>query len=211
MIQAGNVRQNIMTNEIKDTSVFSTDVSFDDVYPREIRRLSKSHWTSVEVAKKAASFLAEIPGSCVLDIGSGVGKFCLNAGHYYRDSHFFGVEQRSSLVEIAKETQQLLGIQNVTFINANFTQLDFSEFDHFYFFNSFYENLTGEQDWIDDYIDHSESLYNYYTGYLYKMLETRPPGTRLVTYQSLFEEIPSGYQVVENDLAILYNCWIKTE
>lgn len=194
-----------------DTNIFFTDASFDEVYPPGIRRLSKWHWTPLEIVKRAASFLGETPGSCVLDIGSGVGKFCLNAGHYFRDSHFFGVEQRESLVDIAKQTQQFLGIHNVTFINANFTQLNFSEFDHFYFYNSFYENLASKQNRIDDGIDYSESLYHYYTGFLYKILETRPPGTRLVTYQSLFEKIPPGYQIVERDLAAMFNCWIKTE
>ena len=38
--------------------------------------------------------------------------------------------------------------------HGNFTQLDFKNFDHFYFYNAFYENLAGT-DKIDDSIDYS--------------------------------------------------------
>lgn len=37
------------------------------------------HWTAIVIAPKAGEFLT-IPNASVLDIGSGVGKFCLVAG-----------------------------------------------------------------------------------------------------------------------------------
>jgi len=53
------------------------DEEFNRIYPKSIRDLSQFQWTPLEVAKLAAKYLAEIPGKKVLDIGSGVGKFCM--------------------------------------------------------------------------------------------------------------------------------------
>ena len=69
------------------------DSRFDLVYPREIRELSDRHWTPVEVARKAAVFLVREPGTRVLDIGCGPGKFCI-VGALATDGRFTGVEQR---------------------------------------------------------------------------------------------------------------------
>ncbi|WP_343674742.1 methyltransferase domain-containing protein [Chitinophaga sp.] len=198
----------MISNTTKE-EFFSTNKNFDQLYPPPIRRLSNLHWTPIEVAQKAAHFLAATPGASILDIGSGVGKFCLNAGYYSAECNFFGVEQRSSLVAIANQVQQQLGITNASFIHGNFTQLDFSAFDHFYFYNPFYENLVDESLHIDDSIAHSESLYDYYATNLYTLLATRPPGTRLATYQSSHTRIPSSYQLVSTDVDTLFSCWIK--
>lgn len=199
----------MITDKITLEETFLTNNNFDELYPPAIRSLSRLHWTPVEVAQKAGRFLAVTPGAKILDIGSGVGKFCLNAGYHHPDCEFYGVEQRKSLITVANQVQQQLGITNTTFIHANFTQLDYAGFDHFYYYNSFYENLIDESLYIDNNIDHSESLYDYYTEYLYKILEKRPAGTRLVTFQSSYERIPAGYRLVESDVDLLFNCWIK--
>ncbi len=200
-----------MTSNTTLDSVYSTNKNFDQLYPTPIRRLSYLHWTPIEIARQAAAFLAVTPGSNILDIGAGVGKFCLNAGYYFSDCNFYGIEQRSSLVKIANQVQEQLGLSNTSFIHGDFTQLDFSAFDHFYFYNPFYENLVDESLHIDNSIDHSESLYEYYAGYLYTMLNTRPAGTRLATYQSSHTRIPASYQLVKCDVDTLFSCWIKTE
>lgn len=93
-------------------------------------------------------------------------------------------------------------------MNGNFTQLDFRNYDHFYFYNAFYENITGT-DKIDNSIDYSLELFNYYNRYLYKQLELRPSGTRLATYHSLEDEIPRGYHIVGAEMNELLKFWIK--
>lgn len=207
-----NASRTIMiTDKTTLEETFSTNNNFDELYPANIRNLSRLHWTPIEIAQRAGRFLAATPGARILDIGSGVGKFCLNAGHYHPDCNFYGVEQRRNLIGIANQVQQQLSIANVTFIHANFTQLDYSGFDHFYYYNSFYENLIDESLYIDSNIDHSESLYDYYKDYLYKILKQRPQGTRLVTYQSSYERIPAAYRLVESDVDTLFNCWIKSK
>ena len=52
-----------------------SDNQFNHLYPASINKLARGHWTPIEVAWKAASFLAIENGVKILDIGSGVGKF----------------------------------------------------------------------------------------------------------------------------------------
>lgn len=187
---------------------FYSDERFNSIYPFQIQNLARRHWTPLSVARKAANFLAAEQNVRILDIGSGVGKFCLAAGHYKPKAFYYGVEQRSSLVQYAETAKEILGLQNVSFIHGNFTQLEFKNYHHFYFYNSFYENLIST-DKIDDSIDYSGELFNYYTRYLYRQLEQKPAGTRLATYHSLEDEIPHSYHVVGSEMDNLLKFWIK--
>jgi SAM-dependent methyltransferase len=187
---------------------YNSDVLFNSLYPVSIQVLSSQHWTPVDISKKAAHFLATESCENILDIGSGVGKFCLVAAHKTPRAHYFGVEQRKSLIGHAENAKNILHLQNVSFIHGNFTQLDFKRFDHFYFYNSFYENLSGT-DKIDDTIAYSEELYLYYKRYLYRQLELKPKGTRLCTLCSWDHEIPPEYHIVSSDMNERLKCWIK--
>jgi SAM-dependent methyltransferase len=187
---------------------FTTDEQFNQLYPPAIRLLSQSHFTPLNVAKKAANFLAPESNVKILDIGSGVGKFCLTAAKLRPDAVFYGVEQRKELIDHADKARKILGLKNVSFIHGNFTQIDLRDYNHFYFFNSFYENLTGTNK-IDNTIDYSSDLYNAYNLYLHAQLAQKPPGTRLVTYHSLEDEIPKGFQLVHAQMENLLKYWIK--
>jgi hypothetical protein len=198
-----------MNETLSDLALVTSDEDFDNLYPKRIRQLSGKHWTPVQVAILAAGFLAEQPGSRILDIGSGIGKFCLAAAQSCPDSHFSGVEQRKNLVRLSEAARRSTGIENVTFIHGNFAQLDLNKFDHFYFYNSFYENLVDDEFHIDESIEYSLSLYEYYTHYLFKALEIRPSGTKLVTFHSFREVVPPCYKLIESLHNTLLKCWIK--
>lgn len=187
---------------------FSADAKFHQRYPEPIRALARMHWSPLYIVQKTVSYLAPNDKVRVLDIGSGVGKFCL-AGAFYKPSvSFFGVEQRKNLIEHAETLRKELGFQNVHFIHRNFTQLNLSEYDHFYFYNAFFENLDGT-DKIDNEIVYSNELYNYYSFYLYNQLEKMPIGTRVATYCSWGDEIPPCYQLAEAHYDNLLKFWIK--
>lgn len=194
---------------LPDTSNYlRSDIRFNLLFPPAIRRHAGKHWTPLHISRLATAFLAEKPNVRVLDIGSGVGKFCLSAACYAPEVHFTGVEQRGYLVHYAQEAQEQLGIENVSFIEGNFTELDFSHYDHFYFFNSFYENLEGMER-IDNIVDHAETLYDYYVRRLYLALKDKPPGTRIVTYHSLQDEIPRTYRLTDSLENGELNFWIR--
>lgn len=186
---------------------FGNDADFDWLYPERFQLMSQKQWTPLNVAHTAAGYL-NVPGAKVLDIGSGIGKFCLAAAHLYPDVNFIGVEQRQELVHYARVAKNYFKLSNASFIHANVTQVNFKEFDHFYFYNSFYENIDRENA-IDDTIETSYGLYDYYTQYLHSVLKDKPSGTRVVTYQSLGEILPDGFKPIQLSFLTLLRLWIK--
>jgi SAM-dependent methyltransferase len=186
---------------------FGADADFDRLYTLQIQRLAQCHWTPLAITKLVLGFIG-INDAKILDIGSGVGKFCLTAAHYAPNVNFIGVEQRKTLVAHARQAQHRLCLPNASFINANFTQLKLRNYDHFYFFNSFYENIDDLLR-IDNSIDYSWSLYNYYITYLFTELSRMPVGTRIATYHSGCEEIPDCYNMVETYMDGFLKFWIK--
>src|SRR3954469_15119917 len=70
-----------------------TDFRFDQVYSPHIRKLSETHWTSVEVAIRASELLVTSERTRVLDVGAGSGKFCI-VGALSSRAQFTGIEHR---------------------------------------------------------------------------------------------------------------------
>lgn len=187
---------------------FDNDQNFDWLYPQKFQLMSKKQWTPLSVALQAAAFLAT-PRSSVLDIGSGIGKFCIVGAQQYPETMFFGVEQRNKLVDYANDAKELLKLENLEFIHANITQINFMAFDHFYFYNSFFENIDFVNR-IDDSVETSLALYRYYTQYLRANLDGMPIGTRIVTYQSCGKEISENFSLVGGAINNLLKMYIKT-
>ncbi|MCQ6957163.1 class I SAM-dependent methyltransferase [Mucilaginibacter aquariorum] len=194
-------------NNLVNKRIFSNDTEFDWLYPKHFQLLPLKYFTPLSIAQKAAEFLS-LPNARVLDIGSGAGKFCLAAGYHFRETFFYGVEQRHELHHLAEDIKKSTNLPNVNFIYGNITQINFKEFDHFYFYNSFYENIDPVNQ-IDNTIELSEGLYNYYTQYLYMALSSKPAGTRLVTFHSLEHEIPPEYRLADVSSDTLLKMWIK--
>jgi len=212
-VLAGRVTLNMIRATTATTpytleQLFSSDNQLHRLYPLSVQLLAARHWTPLNIARMAAHFLASHTGAKVLDIGSGAGKFCLAGAYYKPNAVFYGVEQRKHLVDNARTARDMLGLQNVHFLCQNLTQLDFKEYDHFYFYNSFYENLADTEK-IDDKVICSPHLYNYYTRCLYKKLDEMPAGTRLVTFHTIEDKIPAGYHLVEEQAGSLLKFWMK--
>ena len=93
-------------------------------------------------------------------------------------------------------------------MTGNFTEIDFTQFDHFYFYNAFYENLI-DNDSIDQTVKYSPELFNLYNRKLYKQLKILPAGTRIATFHSSENEMPNSYQVVGVGLNEDLKFWIK--
>ena len=81
----------VLERSKQTTTAFSSDSQFNKIYPPSIRLLAHHHWTPLEVAIKAADFLAAENNVSILDIGSGVGKFCIAAANYKPNAFFTGV------------------------------------------------------------------------------------------------------------------------
>lgn len=196
-----------MIFEYLKLNITITDSDFDVIYPAWARNYSRRHWTPLEMVKKASEFLVVTSETKVLDVGSGSGKFCL-AGATFTKGHFTGVEQRLSLVELAKKLSGKYRIQNTEFIHANITSINFSDYDAFYFFNSFHENVDVSAK-IDTSVETSEALYYIYNAYVNQQLALAPKGTRLVTYWGSKQEVPSSYIMRHSYNEGLLKCWEK--
>src|SRR5690606_22809196 len=108
--------------------------------PEDLRNASRTFFTPIKVAKAASSWLTEDGKKTVLDIGSGVGKFCISSAINSK-SFFYGVEYRPSLVQLSLKLAKRFDVANVHFERANILQINFANFDAFYMYNPFYENL----------------------------------------------------------------------
>lgn len=183
------------------------DEVFDLIYPTELQAVSAVHFTPVEVAKKAAQFLAPNGGERILDVGSGVGKFCM-IGSVVTKGIFTGVEQRGHLHEYAKSIAAHHDLRNVHFVHANIMKIKFANFDAFYIFNPFFENLN-ESGKMDDSVVLKKGLYKKYSFYVHQQLDTKPIGTKLVTYYSFLTEIPDTYSVQSMDYDGRLKMWEK--
>lgn len=184
------------------------DKKFDSIYPDDIQQLAEDHFTPIEVIRIASQFLVQRAGTKVLDIGSGAGKFCL-AGATLTNGHFTGVEIREKLHSAANQVAQSQQLLNVAFIHSNITEIDFTAYDAFYFYNTFFENIMS-LDRIDTSIELNKSLYKEYSNCVKEKLEVLPKGTRLVTYYSAYDEVPDSYRIVEKIDTKKITMWEKS-
>ena len=169
------------------------DEDFNLIYPKYAQKVAKRHFSPIKVARLAALYLVKSKDTKILDVGSGVGKFCL-IGAACTEGSFFGVEQRKNLVGVAKRTAKRHNLTNATFINANITTISFKDFDAFYIFNPFYENISTLEA-IDYSVELSSELFQEYSLYVREQLDTMPIGTRLATYFSFLVEVPDSYEI----------------
>jgi len=202
----------------EDPKPFSSeDEKFDLIYPRRIRELSSTFWTPMAVAAEAAKLLVTAPacsaaGSAkartrVLDIGSGAGKFCLLAASL-TDGRFTGVEHRSDLVAAARQAASDLGLTNVGFVQGNVLDVAFADYDAFYLFNPFEENLFDGHK-IDRAVPLSSALFKRYTSHVSAQLGAGAIGTRVVTYMGYADDIPACYSCEEALFGDDLKLWIK--
>jgi SAM-dependent methyltransferase len=188
-----------------------SDLRFDHVYPPAIRTLSRTHWTPVEVALRAAELLTSSPETRVLDVGSGCGKFCTVAALAGR-GRFIGIEQRPHLLATAKKVAEELGASRVSFISGNMADLDWSDYDAFYLFNPFHENLMKSIR-IDETVPFMKGVYSRYVEIVRAKLLIANNGTRVATYHGFGGDMPLGYQLVKKEPmgTDFLELWTKTE
>lgn len=184
------------------------DQDFDDIYAPHIKELSNRHWTPIHVVKRATDFLCYKENQTILDVGSGVGKFCTVGALLKKDSFFYGVEYRKKFIEVSDQIKTDYRIKNASFINKDFTELDFDHFDGVYFFNSFHERIDSECI-IDNYSGFSYDLYKKYTQELFFKLNSMAEGSRLVTYHTEDIYIPYDYRIVDHQLEGKLKFYIK--
>lgn len=148
----------------------------------------------------------------VLDVGAGAGKFCITAALAVPSARFIGVEQRPHLVRFATRLAREWAVSNVRFLHGDALELDWSNYDAFYFYNPFAEQLFEPGLELDRTIDFNPARFILSVMAVRKRLAGARIGTRVVTYHGYGAEPPSGYELasgrsVGSDRVEL---WIKT-
>lgn len=191
------------------------DAIFDQIYPAEVRAVSRCFWTPARVAARVAQLLVRSPTTRVLDVGAGVGKFCI-IGAAVTGATFVGVERRPRLVQFARQAADVCGVPSVSFISAEFHTLPVENFDALYFFNPFEENLWDPPDRLDHLDDADPGCAERFgadIGRAERMLFEARPGTRVATYHGFGGQMVPGYDLVhtEQQGTGVIQIWVKRE
>lgn len=175
------------------------DVDFDRVYDEGYRQVSRRYWTPVETARRAADLLVGEGAQRILDVGSGVGKFCIVAAASVRGATFIGVEQRAHLVRAAHDAVCRFDMSRVRIIHGRLEAVATEAVDGFYLFNPFAENLCGVGAGLDDTVHLSAARFESDVAQTTAILAAAAPGTPVVTYYGYGARMPAQYLLVNSE------------
>lgn len=98
---------------------------------------SMSMWSTVEDIIISIEHLKK--NHKILDIGSGIGKYCILGAMIYPDIQFVGIELSKRRFNISNEFKKRLNLENVKFVNADFCEVytDYLDFKSVYTYNPF--------------------------------------------------------------------------
>ena len=121
----------------RNVGLSPTDRAFDRLVPKELRYLSKVHWTPIDVAIRATTLIRPTKRTRVLDVGSGIGKLCV-VGAVSSEGMWCGVEQHAALVDVSRKLSLALGVaERTNFIHDDAFAIDWRDFDAIYLYNPF--------------------------------------------------------------------------
>jgi hypothetical protein len=169
-------------------------VSFDEHISIAYKKHSSLHWCPDEIAVLGGELFKTHGIKNVLDIGSGIGKFCLIAEEHC-SAQFTGIEIRSPLVSESNRLKSLFN-SRTQFICDSILQFDFDSFDAFFYYHPF-----CEQEALSGLIDHDmvidTGLLETYENDVRNKLNQLPTGTTLLTFRSPHFNPPSSFKVLE--------------
>jgi SAM-dependent methyltransferase len=187
------------------------DAAFDRLYSAPIRARSAQFWTPVAVALRAAQLFARQNVVKVLDVGSGVGKFCLSAACVCPNIEFTGIEQRPYLVDAARVAGVRLGVDNAQFFTGDATTASWFGFEGLYLYNPFAENLYSDHDPLDHTVELSQRRLFADIQRVLAALVAAPVGMCLVTYNGFGGPVPATYDLAHAERTGIdwLRLWVK--
>lgn len=157
------------------------------------------YWTPLAAAKRAAEWLDDLGIRTVVDIGSGVGKFCV-AGALLGKCRFIGLEQYASLVTSARELVDLFDLNDrVSFVAGTLGVVPTPVGEAYYFFNPFGDYWFGSDDFSQASADFTHSGHADAVAAAEELLRFVPVGTCVLTYNGFGGRVPAGYELIRVD------------
>lgn len=176
-----------------------TEEAFDRHLPDRLRSASSDFWTPLEVALTVAGWLREVGARTVLDVGAGVGKFCVGAS-LTTDCVYFGIEHRPRLVEAAQELARRFDVERrVAFIEGAFGDAIVTRADAVYLYNPFGENLRPYDDWLDDTVALGHARFRHDVALVERFLDSLPVGTHVITYNGFGGRMSEHFLEIRTD------------
>lgn len=181
--------------------------AFDQWLPEALRERSLEYWTPLPVLARVAAWLRGTQVRTVVDIGSGAGKFCVAAA-LMTPCRFIGLEQRASLVDMARGLADLFDVADrVTFLAGDFGALPAPVADAYYLYNPF-----GEYDFDSDRYAELDVPFNDQTlardlFAMTHLLSLAPAGTLVITYNGFGGALPDGYEQIAVD--VQFSCALR--
>jgi SAM-dependent methyltransferase len=183
------------------------DADFDTKLAPHYKEISKIHWTPLTIIEEVSSWLNQYSSTNLLDIGSGVGKFCLLAAQQ-STTQFTGVELREELHTQAIEMQQKMNLSNVQFIRSDIIHIPFEPYDAIYYYHPFCEHLC-EADWIKKDQEFSEEQFEQYESFIINQLKNSKTGTLFISYCASRIEMPIDFILEDMKFDGVLQLWIK--
>lgn len=176
-----------------------TDECWDSLLPSTLQSLSPFQWTPISVIERTWKYLSSDGVTSVVDLGSGVGKFCIYLSLLFSDSiDIFGFEDREELLSVSEGLKKHWGVSKVQFQKANFlTHFPYGH-SHYYCFNPLYETIKGSHS-ID--LKKNKSAHQFL-----KDLQTfkqnlflLKPKSKLITFHGFGGSFLPGFRLVLNE------------
>jgi hypothetical protein len=101
-------------------------------------------------------------------------------------------------------------LANVSFVYSNILDVDFEQFDAFYIFNPFLENIDRSAQ-MDQLIDSKNSDYEIFRQFVHDQLEKKNVGTRIVSYYNASGQIPDSYELKKSSFGGTLHFWEKAK
>ena len=187
------------------------DELFDRFLPLRLRVASGVFWTPLVVAARASVWLAEAGVGSVVDIGAGVGKFCVAAALATR-CRYIGVEHRARLVAAAGRLARLFRVEDrVTFVTTSLDPHTLPVADAYYLYNPFGENRLGPDGHLDEDVELGEARYRGDVEAVEAVLRDARAGTHVITYNGFGGAVPDGWAQVRVDRTLpnMLRMWVK--
>lgn len=176
------------------------DQRFDRLLPSRWRAASNQFWTPLDVVKSASNWLTERGVRSVVDVGSGVGKFCVAGALMSRNCHFTGIEQRVQLCTVARDLARLFRVDDrVSILQGHFGVTETPAADCYYFYNPFEENLFPVQEALDDDVELSPSRFRQELRHFRTLVASMPIGTYVLSYNGVGGRVPDCLVEVQVD------------